>query len=169
MEGIRETFVNYRKTVHLVFVVATMVLFMTSCGSKAVFDQSLAVDQQGWSSRKMAHFEVPIKDTLSTYSFFLNVRHLEDYRYSNLYIFLHTRFPNGTATHDTIECVLAKPDGEWLGKSSGTLRENKILLNGALRFPVAGTYRFDIEQAMRQQELEGIHDIGLRIVKNTDD
>lgn len=169
MKVSRDSYIILRKAVQMALMVTTIALLMSSCGSKAFFDQSLAVDQQGWSSRKMAHFEVPITDTLSTYAFFLQLRHLEDYRYSNLYIFLHTRFPNGTATHDTIECVLAKPDGEWLGKASGSLRENRILLNGALRFPVAGTYRFDIEQAMRQQQLEGIHDIGLRIVKNTND
>lgn len=158
-----------RSSLSAVMLVLFMAFLMGSCQNKAVLDQSLAVDQHGWSSRKMAHFEVPIKDTLSTYSFFIHIRHLENYRYSNLYVFLHTRFPNGTATRDTIECVLAKPDGEWLGKSSGSLRENKILLNGVLRFPVAGTYSFDIEQAMREQALEGIHDIGLRIVRNKND
>ena len=77
----------------MALMVTTIALLMSSCGSKAFFDQSLAVDQQGWSSRKMAHFEVPITDTLSTYAFFLQLRHLEDYRYSNLYIFCTPVFP----------------------------------------------------------------------------
>jgi len=141
---------------------------LTACTSNALFDENLAVDQQGWESRQMARFEVDVADTTANYAFYINIRHMEDYRFSNLYVFLHTRFPNGTQTKDTIECVLAKPDGEWLGKGTGSIRENTILLNPALRFPVAGKYVFEIEQAMREEKLNGIHDIGLRIVKDNE-
>ena len=91
----------------------------------------------------------------------LNVRHLENYRYSNLFVFMHTEFPNGNVTHDTIECMLAMPDGRWMGKGSGTFRSAKVLLNPALRFPLKGDYHFEIEQAMREKELKGITDIGI--------
>ena len=81
-------------------------------------------------------------------------------------MFLHTTFPNGNQTHDTIECILAYPDGRWVGNGSGSMRNSKILLNDRLRFPLAGDYRFEIEQAMRDTTLEGIADVGLRFEKN---
>ncbi|MBQ2499473.1 MAG: gliding motility lipoprotein GldH, partial [Bacteroidales bacterium] len=99
------------------------------------------------------------------YAFYLNIRHLENYRYSNLYVFLHTEFPNGNITHDTIECTFARPDGSWMSKGSGTIRSAKILLNPALRFPLSGSYHFEIEQAMRDDVLKGITDIGLSFEK----
>ncbi|MBR4137693.1 MAG: gliding motility lipoprotein GldH, partial [Bacteroidales bacterium] len=102
-----------------------------------------------------------VNDTLTDYAFYLNIRHLENYRYSNLYVFMHTTFPNGNVTHDTIECILAMPDGRWMGKGSGTMRSANVLLNPALRFPLSGEYHFEIEQAMREKELRGITDIGL--------
>ena len=78
-------------------------------------------------------------------------------------MFLHTTFPNGNQTHDTIECIFAYPDGRWIGDGSGSMRDLKILLNNNLRFPIKGNYHFEIEQAMREPVLEGITDVGLRI------
>jgi gliding motility-associated lipoprotein GldH len=61
--------------------------------------------------------------------------------------------------------VLAAPDGKWLGKGISGLRDNQVLLRVGLRFPRKGAYLFDFEQAMREENLEGISDIGLRIEK----
>lgn len=110
-------------------------------------------------------FDVTVNDTVGIYSFGLNLRHSEDYRYSNLYVFMHTEMPNGNVTHDTIQCLLAAPDGRWVGKSSGSLRDYHVVLNPNLRFPLEGVYYFEIEQAMREPVLKGICDIGLFIEK----
>ncbi|HOI33178.1 MAG: gliding motility lipoprotein GldH [Bacteroidales bacterium] len=147
------------------FLVVFVLFFLlfTACKQNVLMDENLAVDTDGWDFRNKAGFELEVEDTLALHAFYLNVRQKESYRYSNLYIFLHTTFPNGTITHDTIECVLAKPDGKWLGRSSGNYISNQILLNESLRFPLSGQYRFEIEQAMREEKLQGIADIGLRI------
>jgi gliding motility-associated lipoprotein GldH len=81
-------------------------------------------------------------------------------------MFLHTTFPDGNQTHDTIELVLSYPDGRWIGKGSGSMRDNNILLNNNLHFPAKGNYRFEIEQAMRESVLEGITDVGIRFEIN---
>lgn len=76
-------------------------------------------------------------------------------------MFLHTTFPDGNQTHDTIELILAYPDGRWIGKGTSSMRDNKILLNDNLCFPLKGNYHFEIEQAMREPVLEGITDVGI--------
>ena len=136
---------------------------LSSCGDKnVIFDESVVSNNSSWNNQELPYFDVNIEDTLSMYAFYLNIRHLENYRYSNFYMFLHTTFPNGNQTHDTIECVLAYPDGRWIGKGSGSMRASNILLNDNLRFPIGGTYHFEIEQAMREPVLEGITDVGVR-------
>ncbi len=79
-----------------------------------------------------------------------------------------TKFPNGNLTRDTIECILAGNKGKWLGKGWGHLKENEILLNQSMHFPVKGKYEFWIQQAMRADTLKGIANVGLRIVKVTE-
>lgn len=138
---------------------------LTSCGNDKLFNDSVVIPEAKWDNRMLPFFDLTVNDTLSDYAFYLNIRHLENYRYSNLYVFLHTEFPNGNITHDTIECTFARPDGSWMSKGSGTIRSAKILLNPALRFPLTGSYHFEIEQAMRDDVLKGITDIGLSFEK----
>ncbi len=150
-----------KKILYILF----LAILLTSCGNDKLFNDSVVIPEAKWDNRMLPFFDLTVNDTLSDYAFYLNIRHLENYRYSNLYVFLHTEFPNGNITHDTIECTFARPDGSWMSKGSGTIRSAKILLNPALRFPLTGSYHFEIEQAMRDDVLKGITDIGLSFEK----
>lgn len=151
-----------KKIAFILLIVAAL----SSCGNKnVIFDESVIISNASWDNQEFPYFDVDIEDTLSAYNFYLNIRHLENYRYSNFYMFLHTTFPNGNQTHDTIELVLAYPDGRWIGDGSGSMRNNNILLNNNLYFPLKGTYRFEIEQAMREPILDGITDVGICVEK----
>lgn len=137
-------------------------MLLSCSNSDVVFDESVIIPNSSWDNQELPYFDVNIEDTVSAYNFYLNIRHLENYRYSNFYMFLHTTFPNGNQTHDTIELVLAYPDGRWIGDGSGSMRNNQILLNNSLQFPLKGNYHFEIEQAMREPVLNGITDVGLK-------
>ncbi|MBQ4206491.1 MAG: gliding motility lipoprotein GldH [Bacteroidales bacterium] len=150
-----------KKILYILF----LAILLVSCGNDKLFNDSVVIPEAKWDNRMLPFFDLTVNDTLSDYAFYLNIRHLENYRYSNLYVFLHTEFPNGNITHDTIECTFARPDGSWMSKGSGTIRSAKILLNPALRFPLTGVYHFEIEQAMRDDVLKGITDIGLSFEK----
>ena len=139
-----------------------LVMALLSCGDKnVIFDESVIIPNASWDNQELPYFDVKVEDTLSAYNFYLNIRHLENYRYSNFYMFLHTTFPNGSQTHDTVEIVLAYPDGRWVGSGTGSMRNNNVLLNDNLYFPLKGNYRFEIEQAMREPVLEGVTDVGI--------
>ena len=143
------------------------VCIVLSCArcSSSNFSKRTVIPDAEWALENRVAFDVPIDDTLNGYVFGIGLRHLENYRYSNLFVFLHTRMPNGNITHDTIECTLATPEGRWIGKSSGSMRDLVVPLNENLRFPLTGNYHFEIEQAMREPVLKGISDIGLYIEK----
>ena len=140
------------------------VVLLSACGGKG-FDERVVIPEAAWDVHNRIPFDVTVDDTLGIYSFGLGLRHLENYRYSNLYVFLHTTMPNGNITRDTIQCLLATPEGQWVGKGSGSMRDVKVVLNPNLRFPLEGSYHFEIEQAMREPVLKGITDIGLFIEK----
>ena len=148
----------------IVTLIIGLTLAFTACTSSN-FNKRTVIPDAEWAQENRVAFDVPIDDTISGYVFGIGLRHLENYRYSNLFVFLHTKMPNGNVTHDTIECTLATPEGRWIGKSSGSMRDLLVPLNGNLRFPMSGTYHFEIEQAMRDPVLKGISDIGLYIEK----
>ena len=116
----------YLKKISFILLIVTI---LSSCVNKnVIFDESVVISNAAWNNQDFPYFDVNVEDTTSAYNFYLNIRHLENYRYSNFYMFLHTTFPDGNQTHDTIELVLSYPDGRWIGKGSGSMRDNNILL-----------------------------------------
>jgi gliding motility-associated lipoprotein GldH len=140
-------------------------LFITGCQKGVVFDDNNNFTDHVWKADLVIRFDVDLKDTVNIHKFYLNLRHATDYRYANLFLFIHTTYPDGTEARDTVECILAEPSGKWLGKGITDIRDYQVLLRRGLRFPQKGNYIFELEQAMREPELAGIMDIGLRIVK----
>jgi gliding motility-associated lipoprotein GldH len=140
-------------------------LFISGCGPKALYDHTKSIPDGVWKKKDLITFKVEVSDTVHIHKFYLNLRQSTDYRFSNLFLFIHTTFPDGTQGRDTVECTLADKSGKWLGKGITNFRDNQVLLRRGLRFPQTGQYIFELEQAMREPELEGIEDIGLRIIK----
>lgn len=141
------------------------VLIFVSCDQNGVFEKNETIPKAAWSASHKVGFDVEIKDSIQLYNFYLNLRHNTDYEYSNLYLFIGMTYPDGNYTRDTIELILARPDGKWIGKGFGKLKENNILIKRGVVFPMTGNYRFEFEQAMRTQELKGIEDVGIRLEK----
>lgn len=152
-----------KKAKNWILAICTL-LFIAAC-QETSFNERVVIPDAQWQQENKVAFDVDINDSINTYLFGIELRHLENYRYSNLFVFLHTRMPNGNLTHDTIECTLATPEGIWIGKSSGSMRDLRIPLNENLKFPLTGNYHFEVEQAMREPILKGITDIGLFIEK----
>jgi len=140
-------------------------VFLAACDSGTVYDNNKKFRDDVWNSDQIVRFDVKLEDTVNIYKFYLNVRHATSYRYANIFLFINTTFPDGSEARDTVECILADPSGKWLGKGISDIRDNQVLLRRGLRFPQKGTYIFEFEQAMREPELKGIMDIGLRITR----
>ena len=149
-------------------VLAAFVFSLTSCDTNSVYNENVVIGNQAWYKDEAAHFTVDIQDTAAAYDFYINMRNTTDYRFSNLYLFLTTKFPDGKYMRDTIECILADNTGKWLGKGWGNLKETEILLNENMHFPGKGKYEFWIQQAMRTDTLKGIANVGLRVEKVTE-
>lgn len=138
---------------------------LAACDSKTVYDRNISMQDDVWKSDKIIRFDVELEDTVNIHKFYLNLRHSTSYRYANIFLFINTTFPDGVEARDTVECILADPSGKWTGKGISNIRDNQVLLRRGLRFPQKGTYIFELEQAMREPELTGFMDIGLRIVR----
>lgn len=144
-----------------------ILMLLLGCNENVVFEKSTSINNS-WNRYDTAIFFVEVDDTINPHNFFINIRNNNLYEYSNLYVFLHTSLPNGITTHDTLEFILADKQGKWLGKGVGKIMENDILLRNRLVFPETGNYVFKIEQGMRDEDLVGIENIGIRIEKDTE-
>jgi gliding motility-associated lipoprotein GldH len=155
---------DYSRIAWLVAIIIVTVI-NTSCSNDAFYEEFREVKNEAWDMADIKEFPVHINDTSANYRLIITIRNTTDYAYSNLYMFFTTINPDQTASRDTIECLLADRYGNWLGKGFGKIRENRFLIRGQYSFPDTGDYFFTLEHGMRDEVLEGITDIGLRIEK----
>lgn len=148
------------------FLSLSLCFSLSSCGEAPFFEETVEIPDQTWKHADMIQFKVDVDDTVNTFDFFVNIRHTKSYGYSNLFVFLHTIAPDGRKMTDTLEFPMADPEGNYVGKVSGGLVLNRIIVKKETRFPKSGEYKFILEQAMRDKELPEITDVGLSIVKN---
>ena len=146
-------------------LVVLIISIFISCNTDVIFEKNKSITDGTWRSKDFKKFDVNIEDTTGIYDFYLNIRNSTDYKFTNLYLFIRTSFPDGTIACDTVDCPLAHQDGKWIGNGFGKFKDNRILLKNYIRFPKTGVYSFEIEQAMREENLTGIKDIGIRISK----
>ena len=145
----------------LLFIFASIV----SCDRRRVFESYHEIDKNGWNKDSVVVFNFPLTDTIRNNNLFINIRNKGNYPYSNIYLFLTIGSPNGVLKTDTVEFTLAEPSGKWKGSGIGGLYDNQILYKSSVYFPKKGNYMFSIKQGMRDNVLQGIRDVGIRIEK----
>ncbi len=146
-------------------LVPLLLLFVVSCDPDMVYDQYKRTENGVWKWQDALEFKADITDTVSTHNIYLQVRHTVDYPLSNLYMFVHVKGPTGLHLKDTVNCILATPDGRWTGKGTGNRREIHVLYRKQTIFSIPGIYTFTLEQGMRNPELP-VTDLGVRIERN---
>ncbi len=151
---------NYPK---LLFAIVPVLLFLTGCDNTGIFNQTVEINEATWPFEKEIHFESQIEDTVNLHDVVINLRTGKTYEYSNLWLFVDFRYPNGKTYTDTIECPLAYPDGRWVGSTGPGYVNTAIIIKKDMVFPAAGDYKINVRHGMRDDTLSEIKNIGLRI------
>jgi len=153
-----------KKATQLIQLMAVLALLaLAACDTDVYYEKNIHIESAQWNQDSALVFDVNITDSIESFDFYLNIRHNNDYEFRNLFLFIHTYYPNSQYTSDTIEILMADASGKWYGEGFGDLKEVSILLKKGVYFPFPGNYKFNIEQAMRRENLVGIEDFGLRI------
>ncbi len=148
-------------------------LILVSCNNDKVFMEYTPVQNGLWNIDQKISFTLTAPDTVNTYNAFLNIRNDDQYEFSNLFLIVNLKFPDGNTVVDTLEYEMAKPNGEWLGKGMTSVKESKLWYKENIQFPSSGDYKVTIEQAMRKngvvdgvEALKGITDVGFEVEKS---
>lgn len=147
-------------------IVIVAALLLTSCDSRRVFEQFKEVEDSVWNQSDVKSFDVEIDDHLLDYDLIFMLRNSGSYPFQNLFVFVSREAPDGSLNKDTLNIPLANPQGRWNGSGLGDIKELEVMYRYKFRFPESGSYHFEFEQGMRREELEGIHDLGLRVERS---
>ncbi len=149
-------------------LLAIIGLLFCSCDKQRVFDNYHELGGI-WKKDSIVTFALPTIDTTKSYNVFVNLRANNKYPYNNIYLIVTTENSKGKTTVDTLEYMMADPDGNLLGNGFSDIKESKLVFKQNQKFG-SGDYKVHIQQANRQtgkivgiENLEGITEVGLRI------
>lgn len=147
----------------IIRVLVVCALFLSACDSRRIADENKDISGEQWDYRKPLTFDIDIRDTAKKYNVYLNTRISSDYRYANMFVWLHTLYPDKTTSKTRFDFTLADETGKWLGKGLGDIYDYRLPFYMHHRFHQAGIYRFTIEQNMRDDTLMHVKSAGIRI------
>jgi len=143
-----------------------------SCQQNKTFDTYTSIPDR-WDKQQTIRYDFIAPDTINPYNLFIKLRTTSAYKFSNLFLIVELDYPNGKVTKDTLEFLMAKPNGELLGSGFTSVKEHKLWFKGYNQpfvFSEEGNYKIQIQQAMRHRgepngvaQLEGIIDVGFSI------
>lgn len=150
-----------------------LIALLLSCNDNLVKSEFQATKNGAWNKDSTFQFTFSEIDTLQKHDMFINVRNDASFPYNNLFLIAELEFPSGETVKDTLEYEMALPDGTWLGKGYGSIKENKLWYKENIVFPESGVYNLSLSHAMRKNgsvdgvvSLKGITDVGFEIEKS---
>ena len=147
------------------FIILTFLILLPSCNSNVVYTDSHVMTGKTWRLSDTPVFNIPVIDTLNNNNVFFTIRTGTSYPFRNIYLFVTTTSPDGKSISDTLQYYLADEKGKWYGKGFGEIHELNLPYKSNVYFPLQGTYQFKIRHGMRIEDLKGVYDFGMRIVK----
>lgn len=135
-----------------------------SCEQTSIINDNKPIDNKAWLNTSPPRFQFHISDKTKRYDVLMDVRHTPEYAFSNLFVLIYQRGPDKKQYTFRKEIKMARSDGKWIGKSSGSLYNNQSIIHKDYQFPDTGMYTISIEQHMKENPLKEITDVGLTVV-----
>jgi gliding motility-associated lipoprotein GldH len=143
--------------------------FISSCSTVDLYEQTVSIPGHKWQGSYKPEFKFEIKDNSIPYDIFFVIRHTEKYNYNNIFINLSSQEPGkDSVVTQRLDVTLATNEKGWLGTGMDDIYEQRMRISDektGFYFPKPGIYTFTLEQIMREQPLEHVMNVGIRIEK----
>ena len=117
-----------------------------------------------WNRKTTQKYNLNVSDNQNPKNIIFVVRNNDTYSYSNIRFIVDFKDLQTKKTEtDTLNYILAKPNGEWLGTGFGDTKETLFLYKVNYKFPKNGKYEINVQQAMRNDNLPGVEDLGVKV------
>lgn len=156
---------NIKLTAGIISILGIALLTLSSCNSDVIFDEDYSIPAYGWAYSEQAAFEFEIDDTTALYRMAVDIDHTSDYPFQNIYLRIHSVFPNDTINVIQHSVELQEPNGQWIGGCSGEDCSVRVILSENMYFNQTGLHKISFEQFTRRDSIKGIEKWGLILEK----
>lgn len=144
-------------------ILVVALLLFSSCGKKTLYDTYIDLPEGGWRSDVSFDFEFEFEDNQNTsFDYLIGLRNNNDYLYANIFFFAKIEDAEGIVQYDTLQYLLAEPNGKWLGTGVGEIKHNLFVFKKQQSLK-PGSFTFSLSHGMRDDLLLGLEDLGLLI------
>ena len=151
-------------TFRAIVLAAGLSAVAVACTGDAYFHRVQTVPGDCWVMGQGFAFEVNVTDTVTAYDVYVDLRSSDGYPWRNIYVIGELRdSARAVISRDTLMCELSDRRGKATGKGLSNVKENAIRWKKNYRFPHRGTYGFSVTHGMRNVELPGVSNVGIRI------
>jgi gliding motility-associated lipoprotein GldH len=142
-------------------------LLAVACSRINLFEQTKTIPAHAWDSGNKPRFTFHISDTASAYNIYVVVRHNDAYHYNNLWLNVYVQGPADSAKRYQLDLTLASNEKGWLGSGMDDIYEHRIPITKEAYpfFRKPGDYQFTLEHIMRENPLQNVMNVGLRVEK----
>lgn len=143
-----------------------LVFLISSCDSNRVYEDNVEFQDRTWKITTPAELEFEVSDTTQTYNLYLDVRNSLDYPYARLFVNYQLVDSNGIVVKKEMltENLFDIKTGEPNGRSGlGDVYDHQFGFLTNYSFEKTGKHKVRFEQFMRQDTLQGILAVGLRV------
>jgi gliding motility-associated lipoprotein GldH len=146
------------------FIFLISVCFLSACNQIELFEKNTTIPNLKWQNNFNATGIFNITDTTSLYNVFVVLRHTDAYAYNNIWLNIGLQAPGDSMKIQKINLSLVRTDAEgWEGVGMNDIWEVRKPI---ARLPLKkGNYAFSIAQIMRDNPLQNIMSVGLRLEK----
>jgi gliding motility-associated lipoprotein GldH len=158
--------VRYFSTAHHLLSIFVVFFFFSSCDTNRVYEDNVEFKDRSWKIAEPAQLEFYIQDTAMRYNLYLNIRNSIDYPYSRLFVNYSLQNAEGKEISKKMisEYLFDQKTGQPKGNSGlGDLYDHEFIFLMDHAFMTPGKYKVKFEQFMRQDTLQGIIAVGLRV------
>lgn len=127
------------------------------------YQKTYELDGEQWTYADSLVFSFDIKDTTRIYNLYLELDHSTDYRYQNLYTYIHTTFPSQERLDERLSLEMANKAGAWEGDCGKKYCTLTIPIQENAYFNQLGTHTIVLEQFMRKDSIAGIRSISFML------
>jgi gliding motility-associated lipoprotein GldH len=146
-----------------VFVVFMAICFLSACNQIGLFEKNTSIPNLKWQNNFNAIGSFIITDTTSLYNVFVVLRHTDAYAYNNIWLNIGLQAPGDSMKTQKINLTLGSDAQGWEGVGMNDIWEVRKQI---ARLPLRkGDYAFSIAQVMRDNPLQHIMSVGLRLEK----
>lgn len=144
-------------------------LLLCACETTTIYQNTATLADHTWPADSLLNFSFHVHDTTQPYDIYLMVKNTQEYPYQNLYITYYLEDATQTLLNTELRnyALFEVKTGKPWGSGWKKVKSHAFIVLKDHHFLWPGLYTLKLAQFMRTEALPGLHAVGIKVAKST--